>query len=41
MVKVSTAMGNDRYNGGLVHTEPRATDGHMCTLMCTASLVFA
>ena len=26
MVKVSTAMGNDRYNGGLVHTEPRATD---------------
>ena len=25
------------YNGGLVHTEPRAADGHRCMAMCTAS----
>ena len=34
MVKVSTAMGNDRYNGGLVHTEPRATDVGTCARLC-------
>ena len=33
-VKVSTAMGNDRYNGGLVHTEPRATDVGTCARLC-------
>ena len=34
MVKVSTVMGNDRYNGGLVHTEPRATDVGTCARLC-------